>query len=158
MRALIERLETLAEATVVGKRLYHGTYLSDARKIQKGGFRLERARSRGASMGPAVYVSAKRDWAQGYANDIKDEGKEAAVLTLKLKPGVKFLDVSDLKKWPTEVVERYVRHQGLPKNPVHWGLVGSIARGLKYDAAGNPKGTIAVFDPKNVQVVDLEAV
>jgi hypothetical protein len=37
-------------------------------------------------------------------------------------------------------------------------LVGSIARGLKYDAAGNPKGTIAVFDPKNVQVVDLEAV
>jgi len=108
-------------------------------------------------MGPAVYMSAKRSWASDYVNDIVNwEGKPGALLTLRLRPGIKFLDVSDVKKWPPEVAKEYAGPFKVVREPIDWRKVGIIARRQKYDAAGNPDGTVAVFDPRSIQVVGME--
>jgi len=143
-------------ASVLTRTYYHATYLSDAEKIAKSGFQINMARGRGRIMGPAVYLTGDRTFAEGYAQDIvNDEEKDAGMLHLRIHVS-KFLDVNP-KTWPQEVQERYFKEVGRePDNSVNYPVLGDIARALGYEAAGSASKNVAVFNPKNIRVVKLE--
>jgi len=154
-------LVRLLRASIFSKTFYHGTFLSDAREIERGGFRVNKARGRGAALGPGVYMSANRSWAKDYADDVvNDHQVDAAILHLKLKPGIKFLDVSDPQEWPDDVRRNYWDYEDeYPrKSLIRWSTVGYIARRMKYDAVGNPDGSLVVYDPKNIRVGKVEVI
>ena len=138
---------------------YHGTYLKDALQIQKGGFKIGRARSRGAVLGPGVYISANRNWALNYANDVRnDTGEDAALLHLKIHPA-KPLDMNPAN-WPEDFKAIYEKDTGRPASNAMkdqlFPTIGRHAHRMGFDAIVFDKGTTVVFDPTKVKVVKVE--
>ena len=147
--------DLLREASVLNRTYYHATYLEDAEKIAKTGFRINRARGRGKVLGAAVYVTADKSFSAGYGEDINnDEGKDAGMLHLRLNVS-KFLDVNP-KTWSDEVKEAYVKAGGRLGGQVNYPALGEVAVKLGFQAAGHAPGNVAVFDPKNIKVVKVE--
>lgn len=141
-----------------GLTFFHGTFLKDALSIQREGFRLGRARGRGAFMGPGVYMGT-RDFAEGYADDVRrDRGVDAGLLHLKINPKKPLS--TDPKDWDDEFRALYERYEGpVPDTirEVNWPEAGHLARRNGYDAIADRRGyTTVVFDPSIIRVVKVE--
>lgn len=151
-------------SAAIAGTFYHGTYLSDALQIQKGGFRLNQARGRGAFLGAGVYVSGNKDWARGYARDVQvgdfDNGRpqDAAILHLRINPSKPLS--ADAAQWPDWFREAYTTQTG--KDPDDYiknrdfRTVARLAQRHGFDAIMYEKGTSVVYDPSKVKVIKVE--
>lgn len=143
------------QASLLNKTYYHATYLEDAEKIAKSGFRINRARGRGKILGPAVYVTADKSFSEGYAADIvDDEERDAGMLHLRLTVS-KFWDVR-MARWTDQMWEQWESAGGSRGARNDYPLMGQVALKHGYEAAGTPEGNVAVFDPSRIRVVKVE--
>ena len=128
-----------------GMLLYHGTSQEGAESIRKTG--IDMRKSHKGYFGQGFYTAVDEDLAKSNYADFSGDEEGGAVLTFKLKPGFRVLDMrndADYAFWTSSGLDKKISLDGFAEMAVKKGVDGLFDRSFEG---------VVIYNPKAVELV-----